>query len=208
MDSKIFVAFGFLLAAATAQATSVWERSPWDTSPVQNDQAQSQNSQASASDPDSFTDPRDNQSYKTITVHGQVWMAENLNYASSHSSCFNQKKSCKKDGQLYQWEAATRSCPPGTKLPSEADWERALESDRFVETLSLSGFRSFNGDFYDMGSTGVYWTSNDDEDYADYAVYFKWSRGDWKREKFYKGQANSVRCIISGQSGSGSNNWN
>ena len=203
MVSKNFVVIGFLVAAAIAGATSVWERSPWDTSPVKNEQPESNPEVA----PDTYTDSRDNQVYKTIAVNGQVWMAENLNYESSQSYCFNDKPHCKKEGRLYTWNHAQHICPPGTRLPTINDWEKAIGVSRFEETLTLNGFRSFNGSYFDFGRNGAYWTSEEKDDYADYAYYFKQKFNYWQKEAFYKDQANSVRCIVGGSQSSGAHKW-
>lgn len=103
----------------------------------------------------SFKDSRNQQTYATIRIEQQLWMAENLRYATK-GSWVNPKNPKSEYGRLYTWEAAKKACPEGWHLPSDEDWkelEYALgmshadadsEGWRGVEGLLLKSKKGWN----------------------------------------------------------------
>ena len=70
----------------------------------------------------SFTDTRDGETYGTITVEGQTWMADNLRWAGGLSDV-NDQAPDETYGRYYTWLAARSACPDGWHLPTTSEWE-------------------------------------------------------------------------------------
>ncbi len=93
-----------------------------------------------------MTDSRDGKKYKTVKIGSQIWMAENLNYRTRDSYCYEDKISnCDKYGRLYTWDAAITACPSGWHLPTHAEWETLVtavggESGAGTKLKSTSGW--------------------------------------------------------------------
>jgi uncharacterized protein (TIGR02145 family) len=179
-----------------------------------------------ASPPPALTDPRDGARYRVIEIGGLQWMAENLRFGAPGSTCYDlQSANCPRLGRLYDFEAASRSCPPGWRLPSDDDWKRLemglgasaeeVARDRgragpLGDRLKVGGDRGFDAlmaGYYDPhdqayqheGRTAAFWASTLDG--ADEVSPLAWHRDvDTRRNTIWRSKVNvtyklPVRCV-------------
>lgn len=88
-----------------------------------------------------FVDERDGQTYKTVVIGKQTWMAQNLNFNTGDtlSKCFdNSEEFCDKFGRLYYKEAAQRAdiCPTGWHVPSSTEMQELLKVTSCLDTVA------------------------------------------------------------------------
>lgn len=110
-------------------------------------------------------DERDGKKYKIMKIGNQIWMAENVNYNTKGSVCYDHDpKNCEQYGRLYDWHTAMDLdsvcnnkdcskqlqsihqgiCPAGFHVPTAAEWRELID---FTGGLSLAGakLKSSNG---------------------------------------------------------------
>jgi len=131
------------------------------------------------------------ETYQTIVIGTQTWIARNLNYNANGSVCYNNSTAnCTKYGRLYNWATAKTICPPNWHLPSAEElvalityvesnknctncagmYLKAKKSgwiDSKVNGLDSYGFSALPGGEYSessfngIGGQGTWWSSSE-----------------------------------------------
>ena len=155
------------------------------------DKPGNENNSGDATD-NTLLDSRDGQTYRTVTIGSQIWMAQNLNYETEYGSyCYdNNLSNCTKYGRLYKWKAAIEACPTGWRLPNTSDYEVLFAtvgdaSTAGMELKSRSGWLDNGNGTDDIGFSvlpaGFYFdggyvdVANVFDDYYDKGFYGKGS---------------------------------
>jgi uncharacterized protein (TIGR02145 family) len=75
-----------------------------------------------------MNDARDGQTYQTVKLGEQTWLAQDLNYETANSWCYkDDPANCDVYGRLYDWEAAMDACPDGWHLATDEEWSTLVK---------------------------------------------------------------------------------
>ena len=120
-----------------------------------------------------FTDPRDEQQYRSIRIGNQTWMAENLNYTMRGKSFVYPRDSLHVYiyGKLYTWKDAIKACPPGWHLPDDEEWCMLEKELGIADSVSLSrGWRQ-NEQRSSLKASAGWLASNNAKDNLGFAAF-------------------------------------
>ena len=157
-------------------------------------------SESASETPKSLTDSRNGQIYRVVKIGNQIWMAENLNYKTANSHCYDDDESnCDKYGRLYTWDDAMAACPVGWHLPTYDEWDTLLNvvgdknsagtalksssgwfsrddydangTDTYSFSVLPAGSRSSEGSFWGGGQQTWFWSASEIYNDGSYSVY-------------------------------------
>lgn len=168
-------------------------------------------------------DLRDGQVYRTVQIGDMVWMAENLNYKTADSKCYdNDIYNCKKYGRLYTkndypcpegWQLAnwsqlykyysndalfmdkeTAFPDMGHLVKSTTGWIDGNGEDSFGLSVLPAGYcDGYNNSCYGLGQTSIFLAS----DFWSSGIRFTWNRDDGEYYgKYLANDMVSVRCVM------------
>ena len=166
-------------------------------------------------------DLRDGRTYKTVKIGNQVWMAENLDFETEKSYCYNDSsKYCDKYGRLYTWATAVDACPTGWHLPASAEFDTLFKAvgsqmaagnelkaasgwntgfylgDEYGFSALPAGGRYFDGTYNSEGTNADFWSSTEDKDGSNaYAMYLNSDDNGAFLTAQSRNLGKSVRCI-------------
>ncbi len=165
-----------------------------------------------------LTDDRDGKTYKTVVIGKQTWMAENLNFETRFSYCYeNNDENCAKYGRLYKWEFAMEACPAGWGVPSLEEFQalvaavgglpmagKVLKStegwkdggngtDEYGFSALPAGYMQEDSTFHNEGEYAQFWSTSGTTKM--YQLEFFFDRDSSYLFGIYKEYGLSVRCL-------------
>ena len=168
----------------------------------------------------SITDSRDGHAYKVVTIGSQTWMAENLNYKTDNSYCYNgDVTNCSKYGRLYTWTAAMTACPNGWLLPNKTDWNtlfnavggqstagKVLKSmfgwysnGNGLDSLGFSALPAgywYNDGFFSVDGYAGFWSAAEVNSNNAYGMSLFYDKDEAYLDYDFKTLGFSVRCLM------------
>jgi len=97
-----------------------------------------------------YVDERDNQNYNIVQIGDLIWFAENLNYNSSDSECYESNPAnCEKYGRLYTYYESEEVCPVNWRLPAKKDIKnlrQAMKSKTFESIINKEDWKTKEAD--------------------------------------------------------------
>jgi len=148
--------------------------------------------------------------YKTVKIGSQLWMAENLNYKTGKSWCFeNDNYNCNMYGRLYDWNTAVKACPNGWHLPTRREWSELAQNAKLLD--SASGFSAMLGGnlsgefshavpaneykFLNREKSGNWWSATEYGNNDVYSWHIKTGEKNAEEGVSNKSVGYSVRCV-------------
>lgn len=159
--------------------------------------------------------------YPLVNIKGLKWMTKNLDYKVSGSWCYaGNVSSCRENGRLYTWAAAKRACAAmgsGWRLPTDQEWQTLAKQFGGADedasdggtaaykaltaggssgfSAQLSGWRKADGSFSNMGDSGYYWSSSENDLGLVPLYYFTQESGELNRLNNDPRLGFSCRCV-------------
>ena len=156
------------------------------------------------------------ETYRTVNINGQTWMADNLNYNAEGSYCYSDnKENCKEYGRLYTFEAAKKVCPENWRLPTVNDitylnqfakTSSALRSttgwnSNTSKGLNFWGFDAKpaggleSGDYFDLNSSAYFWINDGSSSNNASVMWINYYDSTPRIMTYNASNAYSVRCM-------------
>lgn len=139
---------------------------------------------------ETFTDPRDGETYKTVQIGNLLWFTENLRYLGiEHYFPDRNSDNIHKYGCLYTWENAKAACPKGWRLPTKDEFNQLLTvTEAYISPPNLrapswrnglnysgfgalpAGYKNTVGCFFGFGSDANFWSATPHADGVAYRL--------------------------------------